>query len=86
MNLKRFISLVVSVAILLYLYSQIEITELIQVFQTCDPLWMTISLGMVIPLVVFTSWRLQQLMPHGTNLSFSEANRLILGSSVLNMI
>ncbi|MDJ0649104.1 MAG: lysylphosphatidylglycerol synthase transmembrane domain-containing protein [Xenococcaceae cyanobacterium MO_188.B19] len=86
MNLKRFISLVVSVAILLYLYSQIEITELIKVFQTCDPLWMTLSLGMVIPLVLFTSWRLQQLMPHGTNLSFVEANRLILGSSVLNMI
>ncbi|HHP7230857.1 MAG TPA: lysylphosphatidylglycerol synthase transmembrane domain-containing protein [Xenococcaceae cyanobacterium] len=86
MNLKRFISLAISVAILVYLYSQIEITQLIQVLQTSDPLWMSISLGMIIPLTLVTSWRLQQLMPHGTNLSFIEANRLILGSSVLNMI
>ena len=86
MNTKRFISLAVSIAILCYLYSQIKLTELLAVFQTSDPLWMSVSLGMIIPLTLFTSWRLQQLMPHGTNLNFLEANRLILGSSVLNMI
>lgn len=86
MNFKRFISLVVSTALLFYLYSQIEIDRLWKVFQNCAPFWMIISLGMVIPLTLFTSWRLQQLMPKGTNLSFLEANRLILGSSVLNMV
>ena len=86
MNLKRFISLVVSIAILLILYSQIELKKLIAVFQNCDPLWMIISLAMVIPITLFTSWRLQQLMPQGTKLGFIEANRLILGASVLNMI
>ena len=116
MNTKRFISLSISIAILCYLYSQIKLTELLTVFQTCDPLWMSVSLGMLIPLTLFTSWRLQQLMPQGTNitghtskgtspelgsgvyeprpcverrgqpLTFLEANRLILGSSVLNMI
>ncbi|VEP16017.1 conserved membrane hypothetical protein [Hyella patelloides LEGE 07179] len=86
MNLKRFISIVISTALLFYLYSRIEINRLWEVFQNCDALWMTISLGMVIPLTLFTSWRLQQLMPKGTNLSFLEANRLILGSSVLNMV
>lgn len=86
MNLKRFISIVVSVAILLILYSQIELKKLIEVFQNCDPAWMIISLGMVIPITLFTSWRLQQLMPQGTKLSFLEANRLILGASVLNMV
>jgi hypothetical protein len=86
MNLKRFISLVVSITILLIIYSKIDLQRLLEVFKNCDPLWMTLSLGMVVPLILFTSWRLQQLMPQGTSLSFLEANRLILGSSVLNMV
>ena len=86
MNLKRFISLAVSITILLIIYSKIDTNKLIEIFQNCDPIWMTISLGMVIPLVIFTSWRLQQLMPKRASLTFSEANRLILGSSVLNMV
>ena len=86
MNLKRFISLAVSIAILLIIYSKIDPQKLIEVFQNCDLVWMTISLGMVIPLVICTSWRLQQLMPKKTSLGFVEANRLILGSSVLNMV
>lgn len=86
MNLKRFISLAVSIAILLIIYSKIDPQKLIEVLKNCDPIWMTISLGMVIPLVICTSWRLQQLMPKKTSLGFVEANRLILGSSVLNMV
>lgn len=86
MNFKRFISLVISTSLLFYIYSRIEITKLWLVFQNCNLFWMVISLGMLIPLTLFTSWRLQQLMPKGTNLGFIEANRLILGSSVLNMV
>jgi uncharacterized protein (TIRG00374 family) len=44
-----------------------------------------ISLFMVIPITLVTSWRLQQLVPHHS-LGFLEANRLILGASVLNMV
>ncbi|MDJ0692327.1 MAG: lysylphosphatidylglycerol synthase transmembrane domain-containing protein [Xenococcaceae cyanobacterium MO_188.B32] len=86
MNLKRFISLFVSVAILFIIYSQIDTQKLIKIIQNCDLIWMTIGLGMVIPLIIFTSWRLQQLMPKQTSLKFVEANRLILGASVLNMV
>ena len=86
MNLKRFISIVISVALLFFLYSKIEIEQLGEVFKNSHPLWMVISLAMVIPLVLFTSWRLQQLMPKNTSMSFMQANRLILGSSVLNMV
>jgi glycosyltransferase 2 family protein len=86
MNLKRFISLVISTVLLLYLYSQIEITKLWDVLQNCDLVWMVISLGMLIPLTLFTAWRLQQLMPRENKIGFVEANRLILGSSVLNMV
>ncbi|BAU64118.1 CHP374-containing protein [Stanieria sp. NIES-3757] len=86
MNLKRFISIVISIAILLIIYSQIELDKLLEIFKNCDLFWMMISLGMVIPLTLFTSWRLQQLIPQDKSLSFIEANRLILGSSVLNMV
>jgi glycosyltransferase 2 family protein len=86
MNLKRFISIVISTVLLFYLYSRIEITKLWNVFQNCAPVWMMISLGMLIPLTLVTAWRLQQLMPKGNKIGFLEANRLILGSSVLNMV
>lgn len=84
--MKKFISIVVSVAILLIIYSQIDLEGLIGVFQNSDRLWMPASLLMVIPITGFTSWRLQQLMPGGTSLGFWEANRLILGASSLNMV
>jgi glycosyltransferase 2 family protein len=84
--MKRFISIAVSVAILLIIYAKIDFQGLIEVFKNCDRNWMIVSLGMVIPITAVTSWRLQQLMPKGTSLGFLEANRLILGASVLNMI
>lgn len=85
MNLKRFVSIVVSVAILLYIYTQIDLDNLLQVFQNCDRLILTISLAMVIPITLVTSWRLQQLVPQ-RSIGFLSANRLILGASVLNMV
>lgn len=84
--MKRFISIVVSVTILLIIYSKIDFQGLLNVFKDCDPVLMLISLGMVFPITLFTAWRLQQLMPKGTYLGFLEANRLILGASVLNMV
>jgi uncharacterized protein (TIRG00374 family) len=84
--MKRFISIFFSVVILLIIYSKIDLQGLLQVFRDCDRTWMAISLGMVIPITMFTSWRLQQLMPQGASLGFIEANRLILGASVLNMV
>ena len=85
MNLKRFVSIVISVAILLYIYTQIDLDNLLQVFQNCDRLMLIISLAMVIPITLVTSWRLQQLVPQ-RSIGFLEANRLILGASVLNMV
>jgi glycosyltransferase 2 family protein len=84
-NFKRFVSIVISVAILLYIYTQIDFVNLLEVLRNCDRLMLTVSLGMVIPITLVTSWRLQQLVPH-RSLEFLEANRLILGASVLNMV
>ncbi len=61
-------------------------TRLLAIFAQCDSLWMVLSLGMVVPLTLFTSWRLQQLMPQAGQLGFGEANKLILVASVLNLI
>lgn len=85
MNFKRFVSIAISVAILLYIYTQIDFVNLLKVFQNCDRLILIVSLTMVIPITLVTSWRLQQLVPHHS-LGFLEANRLILGASVLNMV
>ncbi|MEM9769415.1 MAG: lysylphosphatidylglycerol synthase transmembrane domain-containing protein, partial [Cyanobacteria bacterium P01_D01_bin.71] len=84
--MKRLISIAVSLIILLILYWQIEFVSLLEVFQTSDLLWMIISLGMVIPITLFTSKRLQYLMPPQSTLTFFEANKLILAASSLNMV
>ncbi|NJO98703.1 MAG: flippase-like domain-containing protein [Pleurocapsa sp. CRU_1_2] len=85
MNFKRFVSIAISVAILLYIYTQIDFVNLLKVFQNCDRLILIVSLTMVMPITLVTSWRLQQLVPRHS-LGFLEANRLILGASVLNMV
>lgn len=88
--MKKLISLLVSLALLALIYWQLsrrgELDDLLRVFRGCDPLWMALSLGMVLPLTLFTAWRLQQLMPRAAQLPFAEANRLILVASVLNLI
>lgn len=84
--MKRLISIAVSLLILAIIYWKIDFSGLIKVFQNSNGWWMAISLGMVVPLTLITSWRLQQLMPAGGRLGFGEANRLILAASVLNMV
>ena len=85
MNLKRFISIVISVAILVFIYAKVDLVNLIKVFKNCDGGILAIALCMVIPITSITAWRLQQLVPKRT-LGWLEANRLILGASVLNMV
>src|SRR5438067_6902091 len=84
--MKRLISILVSLGILAIIYWKINFRALIPVFANCDGAWMLASLAMVVPLTLFTSWRLQQLMPERGQLGFGEANRLILVASVLNLV
>ncbi len=85
-GLKRLLSLAVSLAILGVLYWKIDVRRLVEAFRASDPLWMSVSLAMVVPLTLLTAWRLRQLAPAKARLGFAEANRLILAASVLNMI
>lgn len=84
--MKRLISIAVSLIILAVIYWKIDFSGLIEVFQNCDRFWMSVSLLMLVPLIAITSVRLQQLTPSSAHLDFAEANRLILASSVLNMV
>jgi glycosyltransferase 2 family protein len=84
--MKRLISLLVSLAILAVIYWRIDFTRMVPVFGACDPLWLLLSLGLVVPLTLLTAWRLDQLMPGGARLGIAESNRLILVASVLNLV
>ncbi len=61
--MKRLISMAISLLILIALYWKIEFASLVQVFKTCHPGWMALSLAMVVPITLFTAQRLQGLMP-----------------------
>ena len=87
--MKKILSLVFSAAILALIYWKIgpeNRARLLAIFADCDRAWMAASLAMVVPLTLFTAWRLQQLMPVRGQLGFGEANRLILVASVLNLV
>lgn len=84
--MKRLVSIVISLVILAILYSKIDAARLLPIFAASHPLWMPLSLAMVVPLTLLTAWRLQQLMPRAGQLAFAEANRLILVASVLNLV
>jgi hypothetical protein len=86
---KKLLSIVISALILAFMYWQIgpeNRARLLEIFRDCDRGWMALSLGMVVPLTMFTAWRLQQLMPGAGQLGFGEANKLILVASVLNLV
>jgi glycosyltransferase 2 family protein len=83
---KRSVSILVSLIILAIIYARIDVTALMGVFAGCDVFYMALSLLMVVPLTLFTAWRLNQLVPMGCDLGFVEANRLILAASSLNMV
>ncbi len=84
--MKRIVSLLISLIILGLIYWKIDFSKIFPVFANASLLWLVVSLGMVVPLTLFTAWRLCQLMPRGMVLGFWESNRLILLASVLNMV
>lgn len=84
--MKRLVSICVSLAILALIYWKIDLAKLLPVFVGADPVWMAVSLAMVVPLTLATAWRLCQLMPARGQLGFIESNKLILVASVLNLV
>lgn len=84
--MKKLVSLLVSLGILGLIYWKVGCSGLLAAFGNSDPLWLALSLAMVVPLTLCTAWRLQQLMPARGQLGFGESNKLILVASVLNLV
>jgi glycosyltransferase 2 family protein len=83
--MRRLISLAVSAALLAMIYWQIDARHLAEVIAGVDPGWLTVGLGMVVPLTVLSALRLALLTPPGI-LGIGKAIRLTLLASTLNMV
>jgi uncharacterized protein (TIRG00374 family) len=83
---RKLITLAVSLLILAAIYYRIDARRLLAVLGAADPLYLGLGLGLVVPLTLFTAWRLQIIAPANAHLSFAEANRLILVASTMNMV
>lgn len=84
--MKKLISLLVSLLILVIIYWRIDFQELLGVLGNSDSLWLVISLSMVIPITLLIAWKFKMLVPGHINMSFYNSTRLILLASVLNMV
>lgn len=84
--IKKLLTLGISLAILAFIYLKLDVGAMTRVFAQTHPAYLLLSLGMVVPLTLLTSWRLQMLAPQRAEIGFGEANRLILVASVLNMV
>ena len=84
--IRKLITIAISLLILCAIYYKIDIVRLGAVFRNAEPMWLATSLTMAIPLTLLTAWRLEILAPTRVNISFAEANRLILVASALNVV
>lgn len=84
--MKRAISILVSLAILGLIYWRIDISSLWGVFRGCDVWWLTIGLGMFVPITLATAYRLKLIMPRSVICGLWESTKLILAASVLNLV
>lgn len=86
MNLKRLLSLLISLGLLAVILWRVDFARVAAVFAASRPGWLALSLLLAAPITVITAWRFQLLMPPGVRVGFGEANRLILAASVLNLV
>lgn len=84
--MRKLIGLTVSLILIGAIYWRIDRDALWLTLRDADGWWLIGSLGMIIPLMAMTAWRLRLLMPHPERLSLAEAMRLTLIAAVLNMV
>ena len=82
----RFLSIIISVAIIILLYWQIDFEKIIQVFLQANILWIILGLTLVVPITLLTAFRLTFLSLYLNKIDFLEALKLILAASVMNLI
>jgi uncharacterized protein (TIRG00374 family) len=84
--MRKAIALAVSLALLALIYWQVDAGAVLAAAAASDPLWLAISLAVVVPLLVMTAWRFQILMPRAGRLGLWECVRLTLMASTLNLV
>jgi glycosyltransferase 2 family protein len=82
--LKRPLSIALGLALLALIYSQLDLAAFRAAFLNCDPLWLLLSLSMVVPLTLITALRFLRLSRN--QLQFGESIRLILVAGTLNLV
>jgi hypothetical protein len=83
--MKRLISLAISLVILFFIYNQIDLKELVNTLRHCNILLLLISVGIIVPIISLTAWRLQKLVAKN-KLTVKEANKLVLTAATLNIV
>lgn len=81
----RLLSLAVSTALLAFLYQNIDMRMVGESLRRADPLWLVISLSMIVPITVLRAVRFYWVAPAGSLTGLGEALRLTLVASALNV-
>lgn len=84
--MRKLISLTVSAAILAVIYWTIDLGGLVAAFRRTDPALLALAILLAVPITILTAWRLCRLVPAEAAIGIGQGLRLILGSSVLNMV
>ena len=73
-------------AIITFLYWQIDISQVILVFLQVNLTWLSLGLVLVIPITLLTAFRLTFLSMDSNKINYLDALKLILAASVMNLV
>ena len=82
----RFLSIITSMAILTFLYWQIDISKVILVFLQVNLTWLSLGLVLIIPITLLTAFRLTFLSMDSNKINYLDSLKLILAASVMNLV
>ena len=81
----RAASIAVSAALLFGLYRSLDVRLTGEALLKSDPLWLVISVGLIVPITVLRALRFLWVAPPGALPGLAEATRLTLAASALNV-
>lgn len=84
--MKKLISLLISIGILLLVYMKIDSGKIIPLLKQSQEFWLLFGFFMFIPTTLLTAFRLKVLAQSHITLSLVETIKLVLAASSLNMV
>jgi glycosyltransferase 2 family protein len=85
-NLYKIISIFLSIIVIIIIYTNIDLSNFIEIFSKSDIPWLIVSIIMVIPTTFLTTVRFKQLIPDNKNYRFFNLLGLILSAGTMNII